>query len=95
MMAELYGKETGYCKGKGGSMHIADMDPWAYWGPTALWAVDCPSPPWARAWRAKMQGDIRARSQPASLVTPPPIPAHSTSRINLASVHNLPVIYRL
>jgi TPP-dependent pyruvate/acetoin dehydrogenase alpha subunit len=26
MMAELYGKKTGYCKGKGGSMHIADLD---------------------------------------------------------------------
>ena len=26
MMAELYGKKTGYCHGKGGSMHIADMD---------------------------------------------------------------------
>lgn len=26
MMAELLGKETGYCKGKGGSMHIADLD---------------------------------------------------------------------
>jgi pyruvate dehydrogenase E1 component alpha subunit len=26
MMAELLGKETGYCKGKGGSMHIADID---------------------------------------------------------------------
>jgi TPP-dependent pyruvate/acetoin dehydrogenase alpha subunit len=26
MMAELYGKSTGLCKGKGGSMHIADMD---------------------------------------------------------------------
>jgi acetoin:2,6-dichlorophenolindophenol oxidoreductase subunit alpha len=26
MMAELYGKKTGYCKGKGGSMHIADFD---------------------------------------------------------------------
>ncbi len=26
MMAELFGKSTGYCKGKGGSMHIADFD---------------------------------------------------------------------
>ena len=26
MMAELFAKETGYCKGKGGSMHIADRD---------------------------------------------------------------------
>ncbi len=25
MMAELYGKKTGYCRGKGGSMHIADI----------------------------------------------------------------------
>src|SRR5438034_570209 len=24
MMAEIFGKKTGYCKGKGGSMHIAD-----------------------------------------------------------------------
>lgn len=26
MMAEIYGKVTGLCKGKGGSMHIADFD---------------------------------------------------------------------
>ncbi|GAB6178674.1 pyruvate dehydrogenase (acetyl-transferring) E1 component subunit alpha [Desulfobaculum senezii] len=26
MMAEIFGKQTGYCKGKGGSMHIADLD---------------------------------------------------------------------
>lgn len=26
MMAEIYGKATGLCKGKGGSMHIADLD---------------------------------------------------------------------
>ena len=25
MMAELYGRQTGYCKGRGGSMHIADF----------------------------------------------------------------------
>jgi TPP-dependent pyruvate/acetoin dehydrogenase alpha subunit len=26
MMAELFGKQTGYCKGKGGSMHVADVE---------------------------------------------------------------------
>src|SRR5215207_2956004 len=26
MMAELFGKVTGYCKGKGGSQHIADFE---------------------------------------------------------------------
>ncbi|HEY8418191.1 MAG TPA: thiamine pyrophosphate-dependent dehydrogenase E1 component subunit alpha, partial [Limnochordales bacterium] len=26
MMAELRGKETGYCRGRGGSMHIADVE---------------------------------------------------------------------
>ena len=26
MFAELHGKKTGYCHGKGGSMHIADLD---------------------------------------------------------------------
>src|SRR3990172_2778200 len=26
IFAEIYGKATGYCKGKGGSMHIADVE---------------------------------------------------------------------
>jgi TPP-dependent pyruvate/acetoin dehydrogenase alpha subunit len=26
MLAELFGKETGYCKGRGGSMHVASLE---------------------------------------------------------------------
>ena len=26
MFAEFFGKETGYCRGRGGSMHIADVE---------------------------------------------------------------------
>jgi TPP-dependent pyruvate/acetoin dehydrogenase alpha subunit len=35
MFAELLGKETGYCRGRGGSMHIADLE-WETLVPTAL-----------------------------------------------------------
>lgn len=38
MMAEIYGRSTGVCRGKGGSMHIADLT-CGMLGPTALWAV--------------------------------------------------------
>lgn len=35
MMAEIYGKATGCCKGKGGSMHLIDMDV-NFYGSTAI-----------------------------------------------------------
>jgi len=41
MMAELLGKRTGYCKGKGGSMHIADLR-LNILGAWALWAAGLP-----------------------------------------------------
>jgi TPP-dependent pyruvate/acetoin dehydrogenase alpha subunit len=40
MMAEVYGKKTGYCKGKGGSMHIAAMKT----TPIRVCAPDIPIP---------------------------------------------------
>jgi TPP-dependent pyruvate/acetoin dehydrogenase alpha subunit len=36
MMAELYGRASGYCRGKGGSMHIADFSV-GMLGRTAWW----------------------------------------------------------
>ena len=38
MMAEIYGRVTGSCHGKGGSMHIADLSKGCS-GPTASSAV--------------------------------------------------------
>ena len=43
MMAEILGKYTGTCKGKGGSMHIADLDagkPYRIGNPTCMLRID-------------------------------------------------------
>ena len=50
MMAEIFGKRTGYCKGKGGSM-LSSITRSASSAPTASSALDCRSPPaprWAQ-----------------------------------------------
>ncbi len=39
--AELYGKETGCCRGRGGSMHLIDRDA-GYWGSSAIVAGTIP-----------------------------------------------------
>ena len=73
MMAELFGKATGYCKGKGGSMHIA-TSPLGILGPTPSWRAGCPSP-WAAALSAQDAGQRpggglllrRRRHQPGHL----------------------------
>ena len=48
MFAEFFGKETGYCRGRGGSMHIADVEA-ATSAPTASSAAACRSRR-ARRW---------------------------------------------
>ncbi len=35
-MAELFGKETGICRGKGGSMHLADVEHYFFGAKTKL-----------------------------------------------------------
>src|SRR5258708_36078638 len=44
MMAEFMGKETGYCRGRGGSMHIADVDS-NNLGPNGIFAGGGPPAP--------------------------------------------------
>ncbi len=41
MMAEMYGKSTGCCGGKGGSMHLIDLDA-GFWGATPIVASTIP-----------------------------------------------------
>ena len=60
MMAEILARETGVCKGKGGSMHIADMEKMNHLGaristtsaPTAFW-VPAPSCATALHWPSR------------------------------------------
>jgi acetoin:2,6-dichlorophenolindophenol oxidoreductase subunit alpha len=89
MMAEIYGKKTGTCHGKGGSMHIADLD----MGMMGANGIVGGGPPLAcgAALAAKMKGtdDISvvfcgdgASNQGTTF-----------EAMNLASVWKLPVIF--
>ncbi len=42
MFAELFGKKTGYCKGKGGSMHIADVEGLGHLGANGIVGAGIP-----------------------------------------------------
>jgi pyruvate dehydrogenase E1 component alpha subunit len=88
-MAELLGKATGYCKGKGGSMHLADFDI-GILGESGIVASALPVAVGA-AMGSKMQGNDRvvvaffgdgASNQGA---------CHEA--MNLASIWKLPVIF--
>ena len=54
MMAEIYGKETGLCKGYGGSMHLTDVDR-GFLGTSGIVAQGIPHATGA-AWAAQIRG---------------------------------------
>lgn len=57
MFAELYGKATGACRGRGGSMHVADFSI-GMLGRTASWAAGSVSPPAPRSPSAISAGPM-------------------------------------
>ncbi len=89
MMAELFGKVTGYCKGKGGSMHIADMDE-GILGANGIAGGGLPiaiGAGWSAKWRKTTQVTACFFGDDAS--------SNGTfhESLNLASLHKLPVLF--
>ncbi len=89
MMAELYGKKNGYNKGKGGSMHIADMEI-GILGANAIVGAGIPIAGGA-ALSAKMRGTDQV------IICFLGDGATNTGRfhegVNLAAIWDLPVVY--
>jgi acetoin:2,6-dichlorophenolindophenol oxidoreductase subunit alpha len=89
MMAELFGKISGYCKGKGGSMHIADIDA-GILGANGIAGGGLPiavGAAWSAKWRKTDQVTACFFGDDAS--------NNGTfhESLNLASLHKLPVIF--
>jgi acetoin:2,6-dichlorophenolindophenol oxidoreductase subunit alpha len=89
MMAELYGRRSGYCKGKGGSMHIADMK-MGILGANGIAGGGLPiavGAGWSAKWRGTDQvtacffGDGSSNN------------GTFHESLNLASLHRLPVVF--
>ena len=76
MMAELFGQATGYCRGRGGSMHIADVSK-GNLGATGIVGGNIPGRHRRRACRSRCAAPTRWSS--ASSAMAPPTPATSTS----------------
>jgi len=89
MMAELYGKKTGYNKGKGGSMHIAEVDI-GILGANGIVGAGIPI-----AGGAALSAQMRGTDQVAVCFFGDG--ACNTTRfhegVNLASIWKLPIVY--
>ncbi len=89
MMAELYGRETGYCKGKGGSMHIADFSI-GMLGANGIVAGGIPIVTGA-GLAAQLEGNARVAVSFFGDGASNAGPFHES--INIAAAWKLPVIY--
>ncbi|WP_129114779.1 thiamine pyrophosphate-dependent dehydrogenase E1 component subunit alpha [Halegenticoccus tardaugens] len=89
MMAELFGKRDGYCNGKGGSMHIADVDA----GMLGANGIVGAGPPLAAgaALTAQLQGEERVGLSFCGDGAVAQGQVHEA--INLAATWNLPSIF--
>ena len=89
MMAEIYGKRTGVCHGKGGSMHIADLDE----GMMGANGIVGGAPPLicGAALAAKVQGNNRVAV--AFVGDGGSNQGTTLESLNLAKVWNLPAIF--
>jgi pyruvate dehydrogenase E1 component alpha subunit len=88
-MAEILGKETGYCKGKGGSMHIADFSV-GILGATAVVGAGLPI-----AIGAGLSAQLRKTDQVTACFFGEGASNQGTfhESLNLASAWKLPVVF--
>jgi pyruvate dehydrogenase E1 component alpha subunit len=89
MMAELFGKKTGYCRGKGGSMHICDPD-LGILGSNGIVGAGFPI-----ATGAGLAAKVYGEKAVAVCFSGDAATNRGTfhESLNLASVWNLPVLY--
>ena len=89
MLAEIYGKATGACKGKGGSMHIADMTK----GMLGANGIVGAGPPLAcgAALAAKLRGTGQVTACFFGDGASNQGPFHES--LNLASIWDLPIVF--
>ncbi len=89
LMAELFGKATGACHGKGGSMHIIDMNVTVL-GTSAVVGTTIPIAA-GFAWAFKQDGDRRVVATFFGDGATEEGVFHET--LNFASLHKLPILF--
>lgn len=89
MMAEMYGKDTGCCRGKGGSMHIGD----AAVGVVGSSAVVSTQIPVMAGWAFALQREGRGRVAAVFFGDGATEEGCFYETLNFAALHKLPILF--